>query len=313
MGAMDDPPALEAIDALFADPHIGLLEALAMAHPISATVPLWQSLLAAPRPSIRRLEATLGDGPDLVNLPNLEMLELQAYGTPSVVAPVPRLVHRRLRTLRAGPISCRGALAGEPELPELEQLWWIMFEGQPRPLVSTQERRQHPPLPEIPGFALFVSPTSLLNVPPPKLRELKVWGDAYGEPPHELTSSHIVLLGSCAVLPQLRRLEIVSVTSDRVLIDLAAAAAAYRHLEEIMISGIRDVSPETDLEELRGELSRALPDTRLEIEWSSLASNQRKALSPDAPPRTSSMYHADSRGPDGRIDAIGMFISGPRR
>ena len=63
IGAMDDPPTFETIEALFADPHAALISTLGLSHPITATVPLWQAVLAIERPTITRLRASdLGAG-----------------------------------------------------------------------------------------------------------------------------------------------------------------------------------------------------------------------------------------------------------
>src|SRR5260221_10737257 len=58
VGGNDDPPGLEAVHALVADPHAGLLESVTLAHPITATVPMWQPLLDAERPRVKAPSVT---------------------------------------------------------------------------------------------------------------------------------------------------------------------------------------------------------------------------------------------------------------
>ena len=77
IGAMDDPPTFETIDALFADPHAALISRLAIDHPITKTVPLWQAVVASERPTITKLRAAnLGSGGAEIGrkLPRLESL-----------------------------------------------------------------------------------------------------------------------------------------------------------------------------------------------------------------------------------------------
>ena len=100
IGAMDDPPTFETIDALFADPHTALLSNLGIGHPITETVPLWQAVLATERPTITKLHATdLGSGLQEIGrkLPRLRSLVL---GSMTVrVLSDERIEHDQLRHL----------------------------------------------------------------------------------------------------------------------------------------------------------------------------------------------------------------------
>src|SRR5580704_8789051 len=133
MGAMDDPPTFETIDALFADPLAALLSQLSLVHPINETVPLWQAAFAEVRPSITSFTATnLGAAP-LDVLPNLASLDLAGFRDAlsldmPTTAPVEQLAHPELRKLVANGSACPAAVSGRVELPNLERLVWSLFE-----------------------------------------------------------------------------------------------------------------------------------------------------------------------------------------
>jgi uncharacterized protein (TIGR02996 family) len=114
MGAPDDPPTVEAVAALVADPHAGLLRELVLG-PADAQA-RFDAAFVRPRPTLRTLEVS--SRVDLAALataaPALERLILDGD------RPVPRLAHPHIRELDAGAATA----VRDGELPRLHKLNW---------------------------------------------------------------------------------------------------------------------------------------------------------------------------------------------
>jgi uncharacterized protein (TIGR02996 family) len=289
MGAMDDPPTFETIDALFADPHAALLSQLSLVHPINETVPLWQAAFAEARPSITSFTATnLGTAP-LDALPNLASLDLAGFRDAlsldmATTAPVEQLAHPGLRKLVANGTACPAAVSGRVELPNLERLEWVLFEMIARQFCIRPAA----------SMALFTSPESLLRRPPPKLRELNVMFDTGSR--HET----FAMLVPCAGLGQLRRVSWHGIDFKCASAELIEHATAFQHLDALAMSGMSSL-PATDVDDLRARLEHALPTTKLEIDWDRLIKR------PSGPSQPAPVIDADSRDEHGRIRAIARF------
>jgi len=277
-GGLDDPPALDAVDALVADPHAGLLAWIALNHPCSESVPYWQPVLAAERPHLRELVvANFGSGAELLHhAPNLQVLDLLG-------GPVERLAHDRLRVLRCSLVlstlaapdlaamkrgasgTFPGAYDGGFELPALEELSWMLGEQD-----TLGDHR------------------SIFHRPPPRLHTLALSGreDSFRE------------LVRCELMRQLRELEL-SVTFRLDFNLLLELAPALRHLEILTVKNSRTELEHAEMLELRTAFERALPNTKLKIPWDRLVRGERA-------PRVTTDH--ESRDPDGQIDAIGTYI-----
>jgi uncharacterized protein (TIGR02996 family) len=237
VGGNDDPPGLEAVYALVADPHAGLLESVTLVHPITATLPMWQPLLDAERPRVKTLSVTnLGDGSArLANVPALERLTLAGR------APVERLEHDRVHVLVAEAGSCPAALTGKLRLPALEYLEWSSADHDLR---------------------LLDAPRSFLYERiPPKLVELTLRGAG---------DALVAAVADSPLLRQLQRLELgASVARD--LDSILAHAGAFSHLATLEVARSRDaVRPVIDaaaVDEWRAKFQRAFPNTRIRIAW----------------------------------------------
>jgi uncharacterized protein (TIGR02996 family) len=293
MGAMDDPPTFETIDALFADPHAALLSGLSISHPIAATVPLWRSVLAEPRPSITRFNAcNLGDGGmQLDKLSGLEHLSFKEMrqGPPggSAAVPVERIAHPSLKMLHAGATECPALLTGSFELPGLEVLVWDLWDG----LELTD--REH-----VPGLAVFEARESVLHRPPTGLRELDILGGYLG--------ASIDMLAACPVVSQLRTLRWACGHDNmQTLAAVIAHAPQLRHLEALQIDSL-GTPPIDDVDRWRRELEAALPNTRVAVPWDQLASRPRE-------PTKQIVVDADSRDEDGRVNALARFTQSSRK
>lgn len=303
-GAMDDPPTHETLDALFADPHAALLSSLAIVHPITATVPLWEAVVANERPRLRSLRAeNLGSGvAELAcKLPDLEHLTLggmfvasRRIPFESSAAPAARLVHPNLRELETAPTSSPALITGDFELPRLAALGWDSYEG--------YDARD--PIADPPGYQLFTSSRSILHRPPPHLAELNLIGLIQRVRAQSITAGcELGLLEACAVLAQLRVLRLRCFDASRALFELRDRAPAFRHLETIEIDGHAEL-PRDRADALRTELERALPTTKLEVRWANLVQREKgQAFAPTG---------ADSRNDAGRVDALSRWVAGVR-
>jgi len=311
IGAMDDPPTFETIDALFADPHAALLSTLKIDHPISRTVPLWQALLATERPTITKLQtANLGSGGSEIGkrLPGLESLVLGGMylfarwlkPTESSIARTDQIEHHQLREFSTGPGSCPALIAGDFILPQLRLLNWDVLEG-----YDGADPEADPP-----GYELFTSSSSMLHRPPAGLVELGLLGSIVRKRDAQRITAgcELRMLESCPALAQLRRLRLRPfIPADVTLKDLLTRAASFRHLEAIEVQGHAKLSRE-DVDALKVDLQRALPNTYLDVRWDALVMRD-----PDVPSSLLGPVDSASRNSDGRIDAIGRWISGERK
>jgi hypothetical protein len=289
MGAMDDPPTSETIDALFADPHTAL-ERLSIMHPIAETVPLWGSVLAEPRPSIVHL-AVMNLGPGgrrLAAVPNLRRLDLVGMREPygftnpgrNLTAPVDELASASVCELSACDGACDALVNGGFDLPQLDMLEWF-----PRDPEAIQAGR--------PMTDLFVKPDSILNRPPARLRSL-----------YCMLSSAVDLLTitSCAAFAQLRHVVIQGAHHEAPIAfaKILDNAEVFRHLESLRV-GVGGRFPERQVDEWREALERALPNTKLGMWWESIIERE---YTPD-------VIDADSRDEAGRINALARFMQSP--
>jgi hypothetical protein len=278
-GAMDDPPTAETLEALFADPHAALLADLSLVHQITETVPLWQTLVAQPRPTVRNLGASnLGDGGIALDaLTRLETLHLgvddrfDRRAHPPVIA-VERLAHANLRRLSvASEHECPAAITGAVDTPNLDTLTWN------EPMFR---------YPDVHELALFTTPSSIMFHPPPRLARL------------EVADVPLELLVDLPVFAQLNALGWRG-GCDRVL----ELAPRLQHLESLSF-GMAQMPAET-LAAVREQLERAFPRTKLDIAWDHCI--ERPQPPRDETPRKPSVVDADSRDEHGRVNAITRF------
>ena len=274
-GAADDPAGVEALDALFADPHAALLAWVDLGR----NRDMLAATLSRPRPSLRVLgleDAASVDGLAPAT-PRLERLVLDveefATGRPGGVA---RLVHPTLRVLDASAAACAAACTNDVELPALEEIEWSVRDDEP-----------------------LLEASSVLHAPPPRLRRL----DLNVHPRIAVLEP----LLACAAWRQLREVAIDDVAIAE--LELACARAPeLAHLERLAIvpRASRSIEP-AHIVELRARLHAALPHVQLDIAWERLAPESPR---PATPPIN---YDAQSRGPDGRISALGAWASRTRR
>ena len=272
-GAADDPAGVEAVEALFADPHAALLDGLSLGR--AGDDALVRAAMAAPRPSLRQMEISgavdVGDRLD-VGAPRLEHLVVVR---PGIHVPDPQiddlgglqsLAHAQLRSLATWPSACRALCSGLVSLPSLEQLRWHCLRGDGDPLFA---------------------PGSILHAPPPRLHTLGLW---------RATGAIVDALAACPVHTQLRRLDIHNVSFDALE---RLCAGGFTGLARLAIESgppSRRLAP-ADVDALRARVTADLPNTELAIAWDAFAER------PSNEPRVT--YDDQSRGPDGRIDAIG--------
>ena len=143
--------------------------------------------------------------------------------------------------------------------------------------------------------ALFTTPTSLFFEPPPNLQTLEL----------SIDPQHLELLGASPIIRQLRTLSLRDTDVD-LLAALRDHATLFSTLESI------EARPQPTLDvaagrALQSELEQAFSATRLAIDWSAFLRFERRAKS--QPPV---VVDAMSRTADGRIDAIGAWVRGPR-
>ena len=235
-GAMDDPPTAEAIEAVFADPHAGLLHRLDLSMhdndeifaPVTAAIRSWLSALkvsgrvtdagglAAATPKLRYLSVddwSMGEdeGDGLTELVHPGIVELDAYGCV--------------------------ALQDHFELTSLQTLRWS-------------------------SDGMFL-PTSILYHPPPRLVDLELGAEG---------AMALERLPDATVLSQLRSLALGAVDGRCLETLLLARSAAFAHLEHLRVAVFSATPrwPEAEVVTLRTALERALPRTKLSISWGSL-------------------------------------------
>jgi uncharacterized protein (TIGR02996 family) len=283
IGAPDDPAGVEAIEALFADPHAGLLRELSLLLPWSEQ-DLFDVAMAVPRPTLRTLRVSgaveLGDAFER-GAPALDRLILGAWSPSQLDLPagVGQLAHSRLRELESDAASCAAACHNRVAVPSLEVLRWR-------------------PIPNDPLFAAG----SMLHDPPPRLRTLRL----------EVCPSTIVRpLVACPALGRLRALALSTsvvhphdvMRPTQILEDLLAEARSFAHLERLEIGNLSVGRLEAAVvDDLRARFAAALPRTEVVLDWDALVVQV-------GPRRAPATFDTQSRGPDGRIDAIGMFSS----
>ena len=219
IGAMDDPPTSETIDALFADPHAAI-ERLSIMHPIAETLPLWQAVLAEARPSVTHFAANhLGvGGSQLDALPDLRLLDLVGATERTFGAMMPgrrpskldELASRSLRTLVATCSGCAAMISGRFELPQLDELRLCpeLFAGRDLSIVP-----------------LFESATSIFHRPPPALRTLFCFG----------VEISFAAMARCRALAQLRSASFVAIPDFTTahIAELIEHASAFRQLDHL--------------------------------------------------------------------------------
>lgn len=148
---------------------------------------------------------------------------------------------------------------------------------------------------------LYTTRTSLLYQPPPRLRALSI----------SVSPSQVALLSDLPVIQQLHTL-VLEVNELEALSVLRDRAASFGHLRSIALPYLLRADDVPAARELRSDLERAFPNTKLEIEWQRIFGEgdfAPLAAVPDVPPV---IVDAQSRMPDGRIDAMGAWYqNGP--
>jgi hypothetical protein len=144
------------------------------------------------------------------------------------------------------------------------------------------------------GTDVFASARSILHRPPPSLRTLI------------MNMAGISEVAACRGLGQLRRLELAAgLGALRVLVELREHAARFRHLDELVVSG-DPVLAADEVDALRTELERALPTTKLDIDWQGLVVQPRTPAEPRER-REPTVLDAESRDERGRVNALARF------
>ncbi len=259
---VDVPPeseAIEAVEALFADPHAGLLEEISVRHASFA-----RALVACTRPTVKTLTMRNPElGPQLVNLPSLETLDVG-----SSERELDDIASPRLRWL-CGRISSRLGRRLSAALPALESL---------RSDIGALDRLQHERLRELycercpallGAFELPVLESLSCVVEHADLSALE---GVYRRPPPSLTnvSLHVsrpdeapALVATLADLPILRQLRRVyfSVCTPEILAMIRARAVAFQHLEDLAIGRWGFLAQQSD-----SDLATALPFTVVSVE-----------------------------------------------
>jgi hypothetical protein len=282
MGAPDDPPTDESVLALFADPHAALLETIQPRK-------LWKPLLAAPRPSLRTIVMyELGGGGELLekNAPNLEELTLTGLDDDDDDddedddergEPATRIHHSNLRRLSTSYAACPAIATGAYHLPRLESLAGY-------------------------GLGELFRESSILFRPPPSLQRLELtsfrrWDDA------------VERLARSPLMRQLRCLTLSGVSVAQIEEITKLAPQCFGHLQEIHMSP-RDFDFDLDraaIDALRDRLTRALPSTKLDVDWNELFEDE-SYQAPPVPP-----VDAASRDSLGRIDPILAFFQAGKK
>jgi len=297
-GTGDDQPTVEAINALFADPHGCLVESLALGpfgnreHAVA--------VLAAPRRALRSLSSWDGDDRTdwlaaspgalrslsswggkgstdrlAVAAPWLEWLQI---GEPPGEQTHLPLVHPTLSTLSTSANACWAIRAGAFELPMLETLELT------------------------PGFAGLRGVDSIWSRPPSRLTRLKldmfmsliaIDGDV-------AEAESLENLGRAPIAAQLRYFE-ASHVGDATLEQLLASASQLRHLEHLKLGLLLWQQSSAERRALRDAVVAAFPTTNIEADWGLVPPPPQ----PEVPPK---VIDADSKGPDGRVDPFGAFL-----
>ena len=218
------------------------------------------------------------------------------------MASAERIAHDGLRELTCGARSCLALIAGNFELPNLASLTWALTDD-----AEIFDKELAPR-----GYELFTSSSSILHHPPVRLLELDlVKGVVWERESRSIRAGcEIELLESCAVLLQLQRLKLSLLAGAGVTLErLLARAGSFRHLESIEVAvGGHENLPRTEVDTLNAELDRALPNTKLVVDWDGLVT--RNLTAPSTLPAP---VDSQSRNKDGRIDALGRWISGERQ
>ncbi|MEO8549564.1 MAG: TIGR02996 domain-containing protein [Kofleriaceae bacterium] len=204
------------------------------------------------------------------------------------------LRHANLRVLHIEDAHCPPVLDGNFDLPRLERLIWDLSDP-----------------------ALLGIPTSIAHAPPPSLACLEL---------PFATADTIASLASSPLARQLQALDFGTYGSKTIaaMCDHATAFPNVRklritsprrrlrlHLGALDLAAVRDEvwADEKTISGLVDDLRRRLPTTELDTEMFFVP---RPSRSP-RPERPHVQFDAESRGPDGRIDALGKWISESRR
>jgi uncharacterized protein (TIGR02996 family) len=270
-------PGAEAVAVLFADPHVGLLEHLVVPEIGADLAPLFD----APRRHIRMLEIDwLHDDRLDHGLPALDTLVLQTHEEGRGSVP---LSHARLRRLVGDSRACLAACTGELHVPRLEELVWKL---------STDDD-------------LVLDRRSILHHPPATLRSLEIV-DGPG------FSGDLTAICESTAVAQLTSLTFEVLETPQ-LEELAALAPRLAHLErlEFGVMFLPDEAPDpgpdtAQLQALASVLQAAMPRTHLEF------SRERPEFGGE-PVAEAASFDEQSRGADGRIDAIAAFNAGKFR
>jgi uncharacterized protein (TIGR02996 family) len=282
IGAQDDLPGAEAVAALCAEPHAALLERLSIRAARDVVAPLFATQHR--RLSSLRISA-IDDDRFATSTPVLEELRLPEFGLQQTT----KLEHSHLRELEATSSTCPALAAGNFALPELRALSCGIDADD----------------------ALLENPRSILYRPPPRLASMRFSLGAEN-PDFEFPVATPALAARVIELPAIRAATSFSlgVCDVDVLEALAADPRALVHLERLEIDlvppGFATELTADEVAALKARVTAAFPRTQLEIPWETFLPPE--APDEDRPPPPP--IDDQSRGPDGRIDAIGKFSRG---
>lgn len=290
----------ETIAALFADPHVRLLEVLALCRvaadrfsriplvqnqrrPIAFGPSLVAAALAEPRPLLHTLRTfDLGDSASELNAnaPALTTLELGLAGP----GDVRELIHDRLRELSSYSAACPAVPDGAAHLPRLETLTWFVVDS------DSLLRRG-----------------SLLFAPPKQLHSLHLYAF---DPQAHLPGDLVGLLANSPSARQLRTLALRPVHLGD-LVALCERRTEFPSLEVLQLVFVHDGVERQPVAVVRDLFERAFVGVAHDLGWNAI--ERRVANLPlefdPAPERANRvLVDANSRRlDDGRIDAFAGF------
>jgi uncharacterized protein (TIGR02996 family) len=209
----------------------------------------------------------------LSKLPHLDRLVLHGLSSSA-------FTHDHLRVVETDQHACDGAITGEWDLPALEELVWELD-------------------PE--DDVVFSEPNSFLGRPPPRLRAMSL---------KNIEPRRVQMLAELGCLRQLESLTLTVTTLEALAVvrDRAPVFASLSELSFPFLSRSDDVD---NTRALRHELERALPNTKLVVDWDYVLRQEEHPPEPVEQPVV--VVDANSRDQNGQINAMAGWMQGGRK